>query len=530
MNFFDLQRFLFECIPSRFDLITYTSGNSYHSYTIYICRNHSFELVEHIIKAYLDYAQINVHFVYSDYDDSLSFVNINTSVDIILLWIDFSRYQFHDVERFIKQRITYLRNIFKKHILVAPFNREDFTCSELGVYTIDMRQIRNQLSDKYLDERLETFSGTKLSNQALLEIAKLLALKYFPVLLKQPIKVIIVDLDNTLYSGVLGEDGIDQIILTEDHIKLQQLLVNLSEQGIFICVVSKNDPSDVKALFNIRTDFPLKWDMFTKICASWVSKSESVREIISFINIHEESVLFIDDNIGEIIEVLSVFSSIKIIHASPDAKITKKVLENFPGLFRLTTLAEDALRNDDIKANEEREQLKQSLSSDEYIKSLNMVLTYKVNNFYDIPRIVELGNKTNQFIFSYKRYTAAEISEYMKLDTCTVISIFLRDKLSDSGLIGACVVIKEDKTAILDEFFISCRALGRGIDDILVLQAIKLTMIKIGVDKLKVNFCIGERNTPAALFVNKYLKIYTIDAALFEYQNRQNLLEVKIEG
>jgi FkbH-like protein len=530
LNFLDLQHFLFVHAPSRLELRDYTPVNSYPTYTIGIYRNHSFELVEHTIKAYLDYARLNACFEYSDYDDSLSFMHINTRADILVLWIDFSRYQMQDVDEFINQRIRYLRSIFKKHILVAPLNREDFYCAEPGVYTIDMIPIKNQLGQKYLDERLEVFSGTKLSNYALMEMAKVLALKYFPALLEQPIKAIVVDLDNTLYSGVLGEDGIDRIILTENHSKLQQLLVNLSKQGIFICVVSKNDMLDVEALFNTRTDFPLKWDMFTKVCASWAPKSESIREILRFINIHEESVLFIDDNIGEIIEVLSVFSSIKVIQALPDAKITKQILENFPGVFRLTATAEDALRKDDVTANEEREQLKQSLSPDEYIKSLNMTLTYRVNNFQDIPRIVELANKTNQFIFSYKRYTVAEINEYMTRGACTVISISLKDKLSDSGLIGACVVIKDGKTAVLDEFFISCRALGRGIDDIIVLQAVKFAMIKFGTDLLKVNFRIGERNTPAELFINKYLKIHTANPAPFEYQNEQNLLEVKIEG
>jgi FkbH-like protein len=532
MNFVNLQKYLFEQQPSRRELINYISSESRKTYTVYVYRNHSFELVEHTIKAYLDYAQLNISFEYSNYDDSISFVDINTGADVILLWIDFSRYHVHDIEEFIKRRISYLRSIFRKHILVAPLNREDFYCSEPGVFVIDMKLLKNQLGRKYLDERLEEFSGTKLSNSALLEMTKALALKYFPALLKQPVKAIVVDLDNTIYNGVLGEDGIDRIVLTEEHRKFQQLLVDLSKQGIFICVVSKNDPLDVESLFNRRTDFPLKRDMFTKVCASWAPKSESIREIIHFINIHEESVLFIDDNIGEIIEVSSVFPSIKVIQASPNVEITKKVLENFPGVFRLAEMAEDTLRKDDVKANKKREELKQSVSFDEYVRSLNMILTYKVNNFHDISRIAELANKTNQFIFFYKRYSVAEINEYMnmKQGSCSVISIFLKDNLSDSGLIGACVVIKNGETAILDDFFVSCRALGRGIDDIIVMQAIKLAMMRIEADKLKVNFRIGERNTPAGLFIDKYLKTYTVNSAPFEYQYEQNLLEVKIEG
>jgi FkbH-like protein len=472
---------------------------------------------------------MTVHFIYTDYDDSLSFSNLNLSSDIIILWLDFSRYQIENIYEFIEQRLYYLRSIFKKNILIIPLNGKNHDFSISGVYNLDLQYIRQEFGEKFFDERLEPFSGTKLSGLSLMKISKILALRYLPALLKPVVKAIIVDFDNTLYQGVLGEDGIDKIVLTKYHAKLQNFLFELSQKGVLICGISKNNVDDVKKMFEKRTDFPLNWDVFSKVLISWELKSYAVQEIKDYLNINEDSMLFIDDNIGEIIEVMSVFPNIKIIHASVDAEITYAVLQDFPGIFRFASQPEDNLRKDDIKANEKRTEIQQLLSHETYIKSLNMILTYKINNKENIPRIVELSNKTNQFIFSYKRYSLMEISEYMESKTTIVVSIFLRDKLSDSGLIGSCIIKMIEKTAFLEDLFISCRALGRGIEEIIILNAIKTALDRLNVFMLKVNFVKGERNKPAELFVNKYMTCYLNNAVAFSYQNNTNLLEVNFE-
>jgi len=497
---------------------------------VYVCRNHSFELVEHTIGAYLDYAGISLRFEYSDYDDSLSFINLDTAEDAVLLWIDTSRYQTENVRAFIAERIDYLRGIFKKHILVALVNDEEFVCNRDGILTLDLHSIKTDLAQNYLDMRLEKFSGTKLSSHALLEVSKMLGLKYFPAMMNVLIKAVVVDLDNTLYQGILGEDGCDGVVLTGKHCELQSLLVDLSAKGIFVCVASKNDRADAERLFAMRSDFPLKWSVFAKTCVSWNAKSQAIGGIKTFLNIHEENILFIDDNIGEIIEVLSVFPSIKVIQAAEDAGVTKTILENHPGIFRFGNGFEDSIRNDDIKANEKRALLKKSMTMAEYTKSLHIKAVYKINNLADANRIAELGNKTNQFIFSYKRYTISEIMDFFEKKSRLIVSIFLKDDLSDSGLIGAGILKVEANTAALEELFISCRALGRGIEDALVLTALQISLDKLKTDRLRINFTKGERNTPAEMFVQKYLKDYIDRDSVFTYHDDEQLLEVKIEG
>jgi len=473
---------------------------------------------------------MSVCFKYSDYDDSLTFSNLDTSSDLIILWIDVSHYKADNIYDFIKQRILYLRGAFKKNILVAMLNGENHKFAIDNIYSIELNSIKEKLGRNFLDERLEVFSGTKLSSFALMEIAKVLALQYLPALLKPAMKSIVVDLDNTLYQGILTEDNIDGIILTEGHKKLQQCLVDLSKNGFLVCIASKNDYAEIKKLFDSRTDFPLRWETFAYICASWDSKSQMINKIKNYLNINEDSMVFIDDNIGEIIEVISIFSDIKIILANINAEITYSIVKVFPGLFRFNDQYEDRLRQNDIKANEKRHELQQAMSLEEYLKSINMVLAYRINSRGDISRISELSNKTNQFIFSYKRYTVTQISDYMEDSSIIVMSINLRDKLSESGLIGACIIKKKDDVSILEELFISCRALGRGIEEIMILNALKYALDRFGTDLLIVNFLKGDRNKNAELFVNKYLSQYLHVASFFDYEPNQNLVEVYLEG
>ena len=126
------------------------------------------------------------------------------------------------------------------------------------------------------------FSGTKLSSLTCIEVSKDLGLNYIPSLLKPNLKGIIVDLDNTLYKGVLGEDGIEGITLTLGHKNLQNSLKKLKDQGFFLCVASKNNEQDVIDLFKKREDFPLSLNDFTKVYANWNSKSESIGLIANY--------------------------------------------------------------------------------------------------------------------------------------------------------------------------------------------------------------------------------------------------------
>lgn len=524
----DLQAFLFEKETKRLDLINFVSAIE-PSYRISVYRNHSFELIENTIKPYLEYGRLGVEFSYSSYDDSLSFLELDLSADMVILWLDLSVYSLPDLSGFIESRVAQLREIYNGNILLAHFGHDaEISLDKLQVEQYRLAKFQTSLGEKFFDLRMESFSGTKLSHIASLGVSRDLGLNYLPALLRPNLKGIVVDLDNTLYKGVLGEDGVDGVFLSESHRQLQAKLKDLSQQGFFLCVASKNDERDVTQLFEDRADFPLEMGDFVKVCANWGSKADSITSIAESLNISSDSLLFIDDNMGELVSVLEVHPEVSIIWAKDEARITHDIVSNYPGLLKLNCKREDGLRREDTLANKERLQMQSALSKESYIRDLNMALVYEVDNLAHVDRVAELSNKTNQFIFSYLRYSYQQIQALMKSSESTVVSISLSDRLSDSGLIGVIVINKQIDVGVLEECLVSCRALGRGVDQAIVLGAVSTALSSLGLKRLKVNFVAGERNLPAEKFCEENFDAYRASPRDFEYKIPRNLIKVKV--
>lgn len=526
MTELELQSEIFEKKLSRRQLMDYASSYS-AQYKICVYRNHSFELIEHTLPIYLDYAGIGAEFVYSDYDDSLSFLEL-PNADMLILWLDLERYKTDDTAGFINSRIGYLISVFKKPVLLVTVGGE-LTPDSRVLYFDAGAFIAEKFGEKAFDLRMEPFTGTRLSQNAISEIARKLGLLYIPALLKPSLKAVVVDMDNTLYSGVLGEDGIDGIKLTDGHIALQNHLKKMSEQGFFLCAASKNEEADVLEMLEKRTDFPLRKKDFTKLCISWQSKADSIKQIAEFLNVGFDSLLFIDDNIGEISSVKSRYPSVHCIRAYDDAALTESVLENYPGTFKFASTAEDSLRNSDVNANAKRSELQNSMSHEDYLRSLEATLRFSIDDKERAQRVYELANKTNQFIFNYKRYTRTQVDDLIASPDSCIVTVSLSDRLSDSGLIGVCVGTKVGDHLEIEECFVSCRALGRGLDEAIVLGAIAEVCHRLEMDKVHVMFRNGERNAPAKAFAEKNLSGYLDTAEKFEYTFPDELIRVITE-
>lgn len=524
----ELQRLIFEQKLSRKQLLEYRAI-SQKQYKICVYRNHSFELVEDTIPLYLDYSGIGVEFVYSDYDDSLSFLELPQNTDMLILWLDISRYKIDNIPAFLQNRLEALKEIYARPVLFAPFEWSGQIDND-HIVTCLLDDELIELGERKLDLRMEPFTGTKMSALAISLASRILGLKYIPSLLLPALKAIVVDLDNTLYKGVLGEDGIQGVELTKGHAALQEKLHLLAQKGFFLCVASKNEEQDVKALFNQRKDFPLQLHDFSKLCVSWNAKSQALGEIANFLNISTDSILFIDDNLGEINNVVNVHKNIHLLHAYDDAFKTLEVLEFYPRLIKYVSQKEDSLRRNDIVANEKRRELRTVMSTEEYIKSLEMHLDFEVNSRQTISRVAELAQKTNQFIFNYKRYQQAEIEALVSSDNGLVITVSLADKLSDSGIIGVCCAVAKEEYVEIEECFVSCRALGRGIDECIVLGAMGIACKHFGIGKLKVCFQKGERNIPAEQFVlANFGKAENIFVDEFSYEFPDHLVTITVK-
>ena len=489
---------------------------------INVFRNHAFETMEALINVFLSYSNIEADFWYSDYDDSFNF-NVQQS-DINILWIDVTRYKNINFAEWQQNRISVLKQESSAKILVYLSEKTDDNVLKIpDVIVADSCVVKSLLNNEFYEEAdMITHTGTPLSSKSLLYIARELGFKYIPSLVKPSLKAVITDLDNTFYDGILGEDGINGI---KPRYEFQRKLKMLKEHGIMLGISSKNEEKDVIELFEKRSDFILKLEDFTSYSVNWNSKSDGIMKIVKQMNIGFESVLFVDDNIGEIEWVKSQIPDINILLAS-DINIVNSI-DLYPGLFKSSVLKEDSIRTKDIKANELRENLFNK-DEDEYFKQLQMVITYSINPFDKKERVVELINKTNQFIFSYKRYLHDSISEYFSDYDKAVMTIELQDKLSDSGVIGIITARNENSILKIDEICVSCRALGRHIEDYMLAKAFLIlkNYLKCS-DKIKFDFVEGPRNKPAQVWLEKYSNLKVGCKAEIEMPLQQNIKENK---
>lgn len=508
-----IENALFSEMPNRLQIMSVTPKSVRHNFRVFIHRNHSFEMIANVLNKFLGYSSIEANIEFSSYDDSITIRDVVDS-DLNILWLDLNRYNKDNINDFLKDKLQELRSKTNSHILLAYTGCDkELTFDIQSVTCLNINKLVSSLGEKAFDYVKEKYSGTILSSKSSMLIAQYLGLRFIPSVLLPSLKAVVVDLDNTLYSGILGEDGLENL---KPYNEFQKYLKNLKEQGFMLAVASKNEEADVLDMFEKRTDFILRKEDFTVIKANWNLKSDNIKEIVSKMNIGFDSVLFIDDNIAEIESVSAVIPDIKTI-LFKNEKENIRILDLYPGLIKTSISNEDKLRSNDIQANEERQQLATELTPEEYFKKLEMEITLSVNNKSNLKRISELLNKTNQFILTYKRYNEIESDKLMSHKDSCIITAAMKDKLSDSGII-AIGVFKNENGLVLDELTISCRALGRNIEDIIVQKMFLLAKdnLKIKNDKILINYKKGQRNLPALNWLEKFSNTNLAEEGIIE--------------
>jgi FkbH-like protein len=451
---------------------------------IHVHRNQPFEFVASCAEAFLRYAGWDPIFTYSDYDDSLGF-HTWEAADVEFLWLDLTRYRQskEDVAAWLGQRIQRLREMTSAPILIA--GNADLPLPSLRGVRVCPQATAQTTMD--------------ISGPACVETARQFAFLWLPPVLRPRYKAVVVDLDHTLYHGVLGEDGLWGIELTPEHADLQQVLVGLQESGVLLAVVSKNDPADVEMLFEERSDFPLTPQNISAWSVGWLPKSRAIREVADKLRIGLDAILFLDDNAGELAEVASELPELSLLHAA-DALETTRALKLYPGLNGYAIGAEDRLRAFDLAVAPQR-----AGSSQAYLASLQIELSFSMDPAGECARLHELSVKTNQFNTGFLRLTEAEVARRIAEPEYRTVAVSLRDRLSDSGTIGAIFTRCTGETIFVEEVSISCRALGRGIEDVMITEALSGIARADGrVRDVEFRFVTGPRNAPARAWLESY--------------------------
>jgi FkbH-like protein len=279
-------------------------------------------------------------------------------------------------------------------------------------------------------------------------------------------KCLVLDLDNTLWGGIIGDDGVENIKLGpesaigEAYIDVQEYVKALKERGIILAVNSKNDDANAKSGFEHDSSVLNKEDI-TSFQANWNPKHDNMVVIAKEINIGLDSLVFLDDNPVERDLVKNQCPMIEVPSVE-DVTTYISTLDS-SGVFETVSLSADDLnRSNFYKENSQRKQLTESFKNyDEFLKSLDMKAEIAPFNTSNIDRITQLINKTNQFNLTTKRYTLAQIQAIMSNDSYITLYGRLKDKFGDNGIVSIIIVKIEPEACIIDTWLMSCRVLKR---------------------------------------------------------------------
>lgn len=499
---------LFSEKPQRLALAGIQAPEGSRVLRIGVHRNHAFEPVAALLTAYLAHAGLKAEYLYSDYDDALSFAGAGTA-DIELLWLDANRYDLDDTALFawLQTRVDALAKVSGASVVLTTLpERPDFNAlltgwDKAGVVVVDLASELAAVNQLFDDARA-TIMGTRLTAPAQAVAARLLG-SSLPALVWASYKAVAIDLDHTLYNGVLGEDGVDGVKLEEGHIALQKTLVELHDRGVLLAIVSRNEPEDVQALFAKRTDFPLKHHHIANWQVSWGAKADAIKAAAKAFNIAPDAFVFIDDNPGELSAVAAALPDIGFVYSGESPQQSALAMRYFPRLWPLKVSETDLKRVADIRTREQRASMAAEAADPmEYLASLAILMTFARNPEDQRQRLADMSRKTNQFNLSLARFDEATVVHYLEHPARDAFTVALQDKLSDSGVIASMFTRTEGNVVHVDELCISCRALGRQLENVMISEM--LLALGKEVDTCVFHSVKGERNDPARSWLIRY--------------------------
>ena len=286
-------------------------------------------------------------------------------------------------------------------------------------------------------------------------------------------KCLILDLDNTVWGGVIGDDGLEGIELGHGlgigkaFTEFQMWVKKLKQRGIIICVASKNNEETAREPFEKHPDMVLKLDDIAVFQANWETKVDNIRTIQSVLNIGFDSMVFLDDNPFERNMVRENIPGITVPELPDDPAMYLEYLYSL-NLFETASYSNaDKDRTKQYQVEAKRVSLSKSFTNEaDFLKSLNMVSTVSGFTRFNTPRVAQLSQRSNQFNLRTIRYTEADIESMANDPNVIDLSFTLEDKFGDNGLIAVVIMKQQDvDTLFVDTWFMSCRVLKRGMEN-----------------------------------------------------------------
>ncbi|MDR2206390.1 MAG: HAD-IIIC family phosphatase [Flavobacteriaceae bacterium] len=416
------------------------------------------------------------------------------SPQYVFIHLDAGEYK-ENPEAFLASVETYFRRVPQTRFIISNFNfppysvatyseknteinslnaaLDEFSQRNKNVFVLDFNRLilwngyKNLFDDKYW--YLGRIKFSNLGFRVLADEVK----NVLTCLLGKTKKVLILDLDNTLWGGILGETDEQNIQLSQEGIGLifvdfQKKIKQLKEMGILLVSCSKNNEADAKEMFEKNPNMHLKWDDFILHKINWRQKTDNIAEIAESLQLGLDSMVFIDDNRRERELVKQTFPQIE----TPDFPEDISVLNPwfvmnvvYPFFPKKQLTDEDKEKTVQYQRNISRNEIQKTLSYEEFIASLQIRLTISEPNDSQFFRVAQLTQKTNQFNLTGKRYSETDISTMNSDSRFSIYICEYEDKFGKEGIIGCAIIKTENEKATVDTFLLSCRVLGRNVEN-----------------------------------------------------------------
>lgn len=293
-------------------------------------------------------------------------------------------------------------------------------------------------------------------------------------------RVLVLDLDNTLWGGIVGDDGIEGLALGtgsplgESYAALQRMALAWKERGILLCVSSKNDEAIALEAFRNHPEMILKEEDIVAFRVNWDDKAANIKAIASMIDLGLESFVFLDDNPAERKRVREALPGVAVPELPDDPSEWISVFQA-AGYFEQTSFSrEDQLRAGMYKANAKRAaQLERIGNHDDYLRSLDMTLSIASFDQVGRKRIAQLISKSNQFNLTTRRYSEAEVAALQTNPDAVTVQARLADMFGDNGMISAVICLKNGRQWEVDTWIMSCRVLGRRVEEAILQHLVR---------------------------------------------------------
>lgn len=362
---------------------------------------------------------------------------------------------------------------------------------EQNFFVCDLSAIQNKYGRNFMfDAMIYTNTEMILSIDAVPLVAKRV-IDIISAIQGKFKKCVILDLDNTLWGGVIGDDGLEGIQLGHGlgigkaFTEFQMWLKKLKNRGIILCVCSKNDEKNAKEPFLKHPDMILHLEDISVFMANWETKVDNIRQIQQILNIGFDSMVFIDDNSFERNIVRENIQSITVPEMPEDPSLYLEYLYSLNLFETASYSSSDKDRTKQYQIQAQRAEFSKTFKNeDDFLSSLNMESTVEPFTKFNTPRVAQLSQRSNQFNLRTVRYTEADIKNMADDPNIVSLAFTLKDKFGDNGLIAVIILKKiNEEELFIDTWFMSCRVLKRGMENFTLNKIVEIAR-KIGAKRI----------------------------------------------